>query len=36
MIEHRQEIVKGRRFQLGANWARFLSLVNEQRIVLAE
>lgn len=33
---HRQEIVSGQRFEFGANWARFLALLNEDRIGAAE
>jgi len=33
---HATELSRGHRFQFGANWARFLSLVNEDRITKAE
>jgi 2-polyprenyl-3-methyl-5-hydroxy-6-metoxy-1,4-benzoquinol methylase len=33
---HAIEIYRGARFEFGANWARFLSLVNEERIAQAE
>lgn len=36
MIEHAQEVSLGERFEFGANWTRFLALVNEDRIRLAE
>lgn len=36
MMSHSEEIKKGQRFAFGANWARFLSLLNENRIRSAE
>ena len=33
---HATEVARGDRFEFGANWARFLALVNEDRIRLAE
>lgn len=33
---HAQEVSKGQRFEFGANWAHFLALVDEERIVAAE
>ncbi|MDQ3776535.1 MAG: class I SAM-dependent methyltransferase [Pseudomonadota bacterium] len=36
MTAHAQEASRGDRFEFGANWARFLSLVNEDRIAQAE
>jgi len=33
---HSVEIVRGERFEFGANWARFLKVLNEERIGLAE
>jgi 2-polyprenyl-6-hydroxyphenyl methylase/3-demethylubiquinone-9 3-methyltransferase len=33
---HGQEIKRGVRFEFGANWARFLALVDEERIAQAE
>ncbi|MGH8527755.1 MAG: class I SAM-dependent methyltransferase, partial [Gammaproteobacteria bacterium] len=36
MTEHAQEISLGKRFEFGANWTRFLALVNEDRIRFAE
>jgi SAM-dependent methyltransferase len=33
---HAQEVSKGHRFEFGANWAHFLDLVDEDRIVAAE
>ena len=34
--EHAAEVRAGRRFEFGANWVRFLSTVNDQRIAEAE
>ncbi|MGH8510757.1 MAG: class I SAM-dependent methyltransferase [Gammaproteobacteria bacterium] len=36
MTEHAQEVSLGKRFEFGVNWTRFLALVNEDRIRLAE
>jgi SAM-dependent methyltransferase len=36
MIEHAIEIKKGERFPFGENWARFLEVLDEDRILLAE
>jgi 2-polyprenyl-6-hydroxyphenyl methylase/3-demethylubiquinone-9 3-methyltransferase len=33
---HSQEIASGERFRFGENWARFLAVVNEDRILAAE
>jgi SAM-dependent methyltransferase len=33
---HEREVATGERFEFGANWARFLDLVNEERIRTAE
>lgn len=33
---HREEVAKGQRFEFGANWARFLALLNDARIAEAE
>ena len=33
---HAREVAAGERFEFGANWARFLTLLNEDRIVQAE
>jgi SAM-dependent methyltransferase len=33
---HAGEITRGERFEFGANWARFLALLDEQRIATAE
>jgi 2-polyprenyl-6-hydroxyphenyl methylase/3-demethylubiquinone-9 3-methyltransferase len=33
--EHRAEIASGKRFEFGANWARFLRNLNDRRIALA-
>ena len=33
---HAQEVARGERFEFGANWARFLRVLNEERIVAAE
>lgn len=35
MNEHQSEIDEGRRFEFGANWSRFLNVLNEKRICLA-
>lgn len=36
MSEHQHEISKGQRFEFGANWARFLSVLNDERVRMAE
>ena len=36
MSGHNSEIPKGKRFEFGKNWSRFLSCLNEERIVHAE
>ncbi len=36
MIAHATEVSRGDRFEFGANWARFLSVLNEGRIAQAE
>lgn len=36
MTMHATEVSRGDRFEFGANWARFLSFVNEDRIAQAE
>jgi 2-polyprenyl-3-methyl-5-hydroxy-6-metoxy-1,4-benzoquinol methylase len=36
MNEHQREVAQGERFEFGANWARFLSILDEERITLAE
>jgi 2-polyprenyl-3-methyl-5-hydroxy-6-metoxy-1,4-benzoquinol methylase len=36
MQEHAAEVARGERFDFGANWARFLRTVNDERITLAE
>lgn len=36
MQTYRQEIKKGERFEFGANWTRFLSVLNDERIAIAE
>ena len=33
---HQREVSSGERFEFGANWARFLSVLSEDRIVAAE
>lgn len=35
-MEHSKEVASGQRFEFGANWARFLSVLNDERIALAE
>jgi 2-polyprenyl-3-methyl-5-hydroxy-6-metoxy-1,4-benzoquinol methylase len=34
--EHRREVEQGRRFEFGANWSRFLHVLDEQRILTAQ
>jgi 2-polyprenyl-6-hydroxyphenyl methylase/3-demethylubiquinone-9 3-methyltransferase len=34
--QHAREVAQGERFEFGKNWARFLELLNEQRITEAE
>ena len=36
MSIHKNEIFKGERFEFGANWARFLKLLNDESIRIAE
>jgi len=36
MSGHNSEIPKGKRFEFGKNWSRFLSCLNEERIIGAE
>ena len=36
MTEHATEVSRGERFEFGANWARFLELLNDERIGRAE
>lgn len=36
VVSHRQEVMRRARFEFGANWSRFLSVLNEQRIAQAE
>ncbi len=36
VTEHAQEVSRGNQFEFGANWARFLSVLNEDRIAQAE
>ena len=36
MKNSRDEIKKGERFEFGSNWARFLSVLNDERIAIAE
>ncbi len=36
MNQHAIEIQQGERFEFGANWAQFLNVLNDERIVLAE
>jgi 2-polyprenyl-3-methyl-5-hydroxy-6-metoxy-1,4-benzoquinol methylase len=35
-VQHSVEVQLGKRFEFGANWAKFLSVVNEERIVRAQ
>lgn len=34
--EHKKDILSGERFKFGANWSRFLGVLNDERIVQAE
>lgn len=34
--EHKVEVAKGERFKFGENWSRFLSVLNDDRIAVAE
>ncbi len=36
MKQHQQEVLQGERFEFGANWARFLTVLNEERIAMAQ
>ena len=36
MTQHAQEVARGERFEFGANWARFLTTLREDRIAQAE
>lgn len=36
MTEHATEVASGERFEFGANWAKFLNVLNDERIALAE
>ena len=36
MSQHAQEVVSGERFEFGANWSRFLRLLDDRRIASAE
>ena len=36
MVTHLEEIKSGQRFEFGANWSRFLSVLNDHRISTAE
>jgi 2-polyprenyl-6-hydroxyphenyl methylase/3-demethylubiquinone-9 3-methyltransferase len=33
---HHEEVARGRRFEFGANWLRFLELLDDRRVELAE
>jgi 2-polyprenyl-6-hydroxyphenyl methylase/3-demethylubiquinone-9 3-methyltransferase len=33
---HRTEVLSGERFEFGANWSRFLRVINDERIFMAE
>lgn len=35
-LQHRQEVESGERFEFGANWAAFLSVLDDERIAKAE
>jgi 2-polyprenyl-6-hydroxyphenyl methylase/3-demethylubiquinone-9 3-methyltransferase len=34
--EHQAEVARGERFEFGKNWARFLRVLNDERVALAE
>ena len=34
--QHHREVLQGERFEFGANWSRFLSVLNDDRIAMAE
>lgn len=36
MTGHAKEVLRGERFEFGANWARFLKVLDDERIALAE
>jgi 2-polyprenyl-3-methyl-5-hydroxy-6-metoxy-1,4-benzoquinol methylase len=36
LSEHKSEVTRGQRFEFGANWARFLTVLNDERIDMAE
>jgi len=36
MTGHAAEVASSERFEFGANWAQFLNVLNDERIVLAE
>ena len=36
MTGHATEVANGEGFEFGANWAQFLNVLNDDRIVLAE
>jgi len=36
MTEHAKEVASGKRFEFGKNWARFLAVLNDERIAEAE
>ena len=36
MTNHTIEVQQGERFGFGANWTRFLNVLNDERIALAE
>jgi 2-polyprenyl-3-methyl-5-hydroxy-6-metoxy-1,4-benzoquinol methylase len=36
MTTHENEVAHGKRFEFGANWSRFLSILNEERVRMAE
>jgi len=36
MTGHATEVARGERFEFGANWAKFLNVLNDERITLAE
>ena len=36
MMQHAHEVAEGQRFEFGANWVRFLEVLNDERIAQAE
>ena len=36
MSTHQKEIAEGQRFEFGKNWTRFLRVLNDERIAIAD